>query len=243
MPPGRWPRKTFKRNDLTISSNRHPSWCASLTLRYSPTLPMGNRPAADFVPGFRMSILDASAINSIRIVSLSTLSRVMSFVFRYGHCVAERGIESVLRTLPVQQGLLTELTVIYLISLSKWITYVGVTLGLLGVPIRRIWLGGLYYIYNILYIFSMYALQKDEFSKCIFQWGRVFFRTSFLRTTNSANLKVKIRRSYRKFELSYSQRQANGGSSLVYLHKVLYEFANLVMHLPLDGQRICVIFW
>ncbi len=27
--------------------------------------------------------------------------------------------------------------------------------------------------------FSKYILQKDEFSKCVFQWGRVFFRTSF----------------------------------------------------------------
>ncbi len=27
--------------------------------------------------------------------------------------------------------------------------------------------------------FSKYALQKDEFSKCVFQSGRVFFRTSF----------------------------------------------------------------
>ncbi len=57
--------------------------------------------------------------------------------------MVERGKESLLRTFPIQEGLLAELTVIYLIRLLKWVTYVGVTVGLLGVPIRRIWLDGL----------------------------------------------------------------------------------------------------
>ncbi len=32
---------------------------------------------------------------------------------------------------------------------------------------------------NFLYEFSKYVLQKDKFSKRVFQWGRIFFRTSF----------------------------------------------------------------
>ncbi len=54
--------------------------------------------------------------------------------------MVERAEESLLRTLPIQDGLLAELTVTYSISL---LLIKGVTPGLGGVPIRQIWWDGL----------------------------------------------------------------------------------------------------